>query len=67
MTQWVNNESGPDCHCGNPTLVKVNSMGGAILLCLFHTSAEDVYWQLPEQRPDDWPNLTMEQLAERYG
>lgn len=60
--QWVNNESGPTCQCGDPTLVKQATDGKWMLVCLTHTAAEGASWQLPKRpprglpdSPNDWP------------
>lgn len=55
MTDWTNNEDGPDCACGNPTVVKLTN-DGPLLLCLFHTDKAGASFELPRERPDDWPN-----------
>lgn len=59
---WANNEDGPDCYCGNPTVVKIIPPRGAILICLFHTSAEGVYQQLPDEAPNNWDEVTIEDV-----
>lgn len=54
---WTNNELGPHCFCGNPTVVKTETFGeGPMLLCLFHTSEEGALFNLPDERPEWWPN-----------
>lgn len=55
MTAWVDNEEGPTCVCGGPTMVKVNDLNAPVLLCLFHTADAGVVWSLPGERPADWP------------
>jgi len=50
---WIENEDGPDCSCGNPTVVKLVD-GKAVLLCLFHTGPEGMYVPLPDMVPHDW-------------
>lgn len=57
MRSWVNNEDGPDCECGEPTVVKLHN-GGAILMCFFHTGAEGCYFELPPMAPDNFSNMT---------
>jgi hypothetical protein len=59
---WVNNEDGPDCFCGGPTVVKILP-DGAFLLCLFHERAEGKLYQLPNEAPDEFPNLPIQDLA----
>lgn len=56
MTEWTDNEPGPTCICGNPTIVKADSPHHALLLCLFHTAAEGAAWTLPADRPANWPH-----------
>lgn len=75
MSEWTNNEDGPECTCGAPTIVKVIPIGQflepqmpgrrkqAVLMCITHTRAEGVYFALPEERPDDWP-WTIERVQE---
>lgn len=53
---WIDNEAGPTCTCGGPTVVKVSDRAAPLLLCLFHTAAAGAVWTLPADRPDDWPN-----------
>jgi hypothetical protein len=52
--EWRNNEDGPRCECGNPTVVKLLPDGTAIFLCLFHAQGEGLYRKLPAQRPAEW-------------
>jgi hypothetical protein len=54
-TAWTENESGPDCACGDPTVVKLLPDGNAVLVCFFHTRNSGLYTPLPAQRPADWP------------
>lgn len=61
MSDWQNNEDGPLCVCGNPTIVKLSSDGPA-LLCLFHISGAGALFPLPIERPDDWPDWTIERV-----
>jgi hypothetical protein len=54
---WTENEAGPDCACGNPTVVKLLPDGiAAVLLCVFHSPESGLYTPLPAQRPDSWPS-----------
>jgi hypothetical protein len=58
---WVSNEPGPDCSCGNATVVKQTPDGGFVLLCLFHTADAGLITALPDHRPDNWyQNLPQE-------
>jgi hypothetical protein len=59
--EWTDNEEGPDCFCGNPTVVKKQD-DGSWLLCLFHTHEAGTMFPLPPEKPDGWP--TIEHLAE---
>lgn len=56
--EWKETEDGPDCTCGNPTVVKLtmkrDGSESAILLCLFHTAEEGMATELPAVRPADW-------------
>jgi hypothetical protein len=51
-------ESGPKCPCGMPTFVDVDDEGNANLICIFHTYDSGAIWPLPKSRPDNWPNLS---------
>jgi len=55
VTAWTENEAGPDCECGNPTVVKVMPSGKPVLMCLFHASAAGLVTELPAVRPAGWP------------
>jgi hypothetical protein len=48
---WRENEDGPDCACGEPTVVKLLPDGTAVLLCFFHTGEAGAYTRLPAERP----------------
>lgn len=52
---WRENEDGPDCACGEQTVVKILPDGQAILLCFFHTGEAGMYTPLPDERPEEWP------------
>jgi len=54
---WTENEDGPECGCGNPTVVKIHPDGRALLLCLFHTIGEGLITELPAERPVGWPGI----------
>ena len=56
MSAWVNNDEGPECFCGNPTVVKTDFKKYAVLLCLFHTREAGSIFALPPEKPDWWPN-----------
>jgi hypothetical protein len=55
VTDWADNENGPDCACGNPTVVKITPGGAAILVCFFHAGEEGMCAPLPAERPEAWP------------
>jgi len=58
---WIHGEEGPDCFCGNPTIVWIIGER-ASLICLFHTPKEGASFPLPAEKPDTWPNLTNEEM-----
>jgi len=62
MAEWTK-EKGPDCYCGCPTWVEPK-MGndGAYLICIFHTKEAGASFPLPSCRPDNWPNLTQDEM-----
>jgi hypothetical protein len=62
MSEWKDGEEGPKCTCGWPTTVSVQEEE-VILWCLGHTYEQGAYWKLPSERPDNWPNLTHEEMA----
>lgn len=51
--QYVENEDGPECTCGMPTVVKMVD-GGAGALCLFHTAEAGAFFRLPEMTEKNW-------------
>lgn len=58
---WTDKEPGPDCFCGFPTVVVLYE-GRADLLCFFHTNEAGAMFPLPEERPENWPNLSDEEI-----
>ena len=62
---WVNNEDGPDCYCGDPTVVKTTEAGSAVLLCLFHNNEAGAIFRLPTDRPDNFATLSLDELIDR--
>jgi hypothetical protein len=60
MAEWTK-EKGPACFCGGPTWVEPWPEG-AELVCLLHTKAAGASFPLPAARPDNWPDLTREEL-----
>ena len=61
MSDWVK-EKGPRCYCGCPTWVEPDLGGGAVLICIFHTKEAGASFPLPSARPDNWPNLSDEEM-----
>ena len=55
-SKWTDNEEGPECDCGNPTVVKL-SPGGPVLLCFFHTDEEGLARSLTAEKPEGWPKV----------
>ena len=53
---WRENEDGPDCACGEPTVVKLLPDGTPVLMCFFHTAEAGAITRLPAERPDGWPS-----------
>jgi hypothetical protein len=65
MSKWIDKEHGPECFCGMPTGVYVDSDGKAGLLCIFHEKEAGAIFPLPKDgRPDNWPNIPREELNE---
>lgn len=63
MSEWIKSEMGPECYCGNPTIVHVAEDGRAMLMCFFHTYEAGASFALPKGgRPDGWPNLPYEEI-----
>jgi hypothetical protein len=62
MGEWTGKEKGPDCFCGCPTWVEPVGSGPPILICIFHSKEAGASFPLPADRPDNWPNLTPEEL-----
>lgn len=63
MSKWIDKEKGPECFCGMPTSVHVDSEDKAWLMCIFHSYAEGVMFPLPKDgRPDNWANVSREEL-----
>lgn len=60
---WINGEPGPKCFCGKETFVIVDDYGVS-LMCLFHSKAEGVSFDLPKEKPDKWPNMTNAEMVE---
>jgi len=49
--RWTENEDGPICVCGEPTVVKIMPDGVPVLLCLFHTRESGAVKRLPADKP----------------
>ena len=62
-TKWQRAEPGPTCGCGAPTMVHFEDER-PMLLCIFHTKAEGAMFSLPSERPERWPDLTVDELRE---
>lgn len=63
MSKWIDKERGPECFCGMPTGVYVDSDGRASLLCIFHDKEAGALFPLPKDgRPDNWPDIPREEL-----
>lgn len=63
MSKWIDKERGPECFCGMPTGVYVDSDGKAGLLCIFHDKEAGAIFPLPKDgRPDNWPDIPREEL-----
>jgi hypothetical protein len=63
MSKWIDKEKGPECFCGMPTGVYVDSDGKACLLCIFHDREAGAMFPLPKDgRPDNWPDIPREEL-----
>ena len=63
---WTDGEEGPKCCCGWPTRVSIVD-GKPMLWCFGHSDEAGAWWPLPPEKPDNWPNLTgdeMESLIE---
>jgi hypothetical protein len=60
VTAWAENEDGPDCACGNPTVVKITPGGQPVLMCLFHTAEAGLITVLPLERPGGWPAIALQ-------
>ena len=62
QVKWQDKEKGPECFCGMPTRVFLTNDKPA-LLCLFHTNEEGAMFPLPAERPENWPNLSTEEMV----
>lgn len=68
LNGWTNNEDGPDCTCGEPTVVKLvealhSGSKRAVLLCLFHSGEAGRIVPLPTQRPANFSDWTIDDVA----
>ena len=62
MAEWTR-EKGPPCYCGfKTTWVEPSEDGPPTLICFAHTKASGAAFPLPKDRPDNWPDLTKEEL-----
>jgi hypothetical protein len=61
---YVNNEVGPDCSCGEPTIVKFVN-GSPLLVCFFHSGPAGSYNKLPPITEENWQRLMADSAIER--
>lgn len=63
---WTHGEAGPECFCGMPTGIVLSADGKRVdLLCFCHTYEAGAMFPLPlNGRPDNWPNLTNDEIKE---
>lgn len=59
--EWRHGEDGPTCTCGWPTNVVVSG-DQADLMCFGHTKEAGAMFPLPRRRPDNWPDLSHEEM-----
>ncbi len=59
---WTDKEAGPQCTCGWPTVVSITEGRLPILWCFGHTKEEGAWWPLPSEKPENWPNLSNEEM-----
>ncbi len=62
---WVHGEKGPQCFCGSSTHVWISD-NEVFLMCLLHTPKEGVLFPLPPEKPDNWPNLSDEEMQNLF-
>ncbi len=62
VSGWPAREAGPTCFCGWPTFVDAQEGHLPILICIFHRRDAGASFPLPLERPDNWPNLSREEL-----
>jgi len=60
---WHPGEEGPTCYCGGRTTIQIDN-NVPILICLVHGSYFKPSWQLPTERPDNWPDVDLDDLKE---
>ena len=64
--RWKAGEPGPTCFCGLPTSVAFIEVAPnkslPILMCLFHQKGFGAEFTLPSERPENWPNLSHEEM-----
>lgn len=58
---WKNNEIGPICFCGLPTCIKIDN-NNITLICLMHPGLTAICYPLPQNKPDNWPDLSDEEM-----
>ena len=57
---YIDGEKGPKCGCGYDTYISFYE-GEPYLICIFHTSEEGVMWKIIKEKPENWPNLSIEE------
>ena len=65
--EWQDKEPGPVCACGCPTFVSVGPNHLPVFICIFHSYEAGVSFALPKERPENWPNLTYDELVTLVG
>jgi len=62
-SEWQDKEPGPECTCGCPTFVSAQEGQLPMFVCILHSWDAGVCYPLPKERPENWPNLTNEELT----
>lgn len=63
-SEWQDKEPGPECTCGCPTFVSVLEGHLPMFICFMHTYEAGACFPLPKDRPENWPNLTNDEIKE---
>ena len=67
VKEWQQGEAGPTCFCGKATSVMFvgsNDDKKWALVCFAHTPSEGASFCLPSDRPEKWPELTGDEMAD---